>query len=270
MSFTIHYQPKHLTYRLFSQVNDLCFADEPISEYEFHSMMAGDFWCIYSDKTLAGYGILNVSQITAHIKRMAVHPDYRSQGLGSRLMEIMLGHCSAKKVNRIDLLVEQDNLAAINLYKRFGFSIIEECVQFEVDICGEKNQTTFVLPISAYEAKNHGPLPHRVVQWEQSHDPPHIYILLFVRDNMIVGFTRFNPHYPGCSPFKIFNEGEDIAAIISLLDEFVLPQQKRIKVTTGNKIAINYFFEKNYKENYKLFVMTRELPGGENRCQTNH
>lgn len=56
-----------------------------------------------------------------HITNVAVHPDYRSQGIGRRLMETMIAVCVAKGVTRMTLEVRQSNIIAQRLYRDLGF-----------------------------------------------------------------------------------------------------------------------------------------------------
>jgi ribosomal protein S18 acetylase RimI-like enzyme len=52
---------------------------------------------------------------------MGVHPDYRSKGLGKRLLKACIDKAWAKGITRIVLEVREDNHLAIALYERMGF-----------------------------------------------------------------------------------------------------------------------------------------------------
>ena len=52
---------------------------------------------------------------------MGVHPDYRRQGLGRRLLAACIEKAWAKGLMRIELEARADNHAAIALYERLGF-----------------------------------------------------------------------------------------------------------------------------------------------------
>ena len=52
---------------------------------------------------------------------MGVHPGYRGQGLGSRLLAACIEKAWAKELTRIELEARADNEPAIALYEKFGF-----------------------------------------------------------------------------------------------------------------------------------------------------
>ena len=55
---------------------------------------------------------------------LAVHPDYRRQGLGRRLMTFLLGQAAEKGISKVLLEVRVSNLAAIALYRSLRFQIL--------------------------------------------------------------------------------------------------------------------------------------------------
>ncbi len=63
-------------------------------------------------------------QDEAHLMTVAVHPNYRGQGLGRAIMSHMEQMCLKERLNRIILEVARRNEEARNLYKSFGFSAI--------------------------------------------------------------------------------------------------------------------------------------------------
>jgi ribosomal protein S18 acetylase RimI-like enzyme len=52
---------------------------------------------------------------------MGVHPDYRRQGLGERLLTACIAKAWAKGLTRIELEARADNEPAIALYEKLGF-----------------------------------------------------------------------------------------------------------------------------------------------------
>lgn len=56
-----------------------------------------------------------------HVTNIAVHPDYRSQGLGAEMLKAVLKYAQKNKLEKVYLEVRISNLTARNLYKHFGF-----------------------------------------------------------------------------------------------------------------------------------------------------
>jgi [ribosomal protein S18]-alanine N-acetyltransferase len=55
---------------------------------------------------------------------LAIHPNYRRQGVGRYLMEFLLQQARGKKVLTISLEVRPSNQAAQGLYRSLGFRVI--------------------------------------------------------------------------------------------------------------------------------------------------
>ena len=51
---------------------------------------------------------------------IAVHRDYRRQGIGKKMIEWLIDHASKHSIQKISLMVSKDNYA-INLYRQCGF-----------------------------------------------------------------------------------------------------------------------------------------------------
>lgn len=60
----------------------------------------------------------------AHIATLAVHPEYRRQGIGKRLLAKALRECAQRGARLATLEVRQTNAAAQEMYCRFGFEIV--------------------------------------------------------------------------------------------------------------------------------------------------
>ena len=70
---------------------------------------------------IGGYVVLWVVHGEAHILNIAVNPKYRGRGIATRLMQLMLELMKRNLVYEVFLEVRVSNMAARNLYKRFGF-----------------------------------------------------------------------------------------------------------------------------------------------------
>ncbi len=60
----------------------------------------------------------------AHIATLAVHPDFRRRGIARRLLQTALSAAYKEGARRFLLEVRAGNLAALNMYKEFGFKIV--------------------------------------------------------------------------------------------------------------------------------------------------
>lgn len=74
--------------------------------------------------TLISYALTNLIIDELHILTLAVHPDFRSQGQGSRLVEHLLQEARSRGVRSAFLEVRRGNVVAQRLYERFGFCFI--------------------------------------------------------------------------------------------------------------------------------------------------
>jgi ribosomal-protein-alanine N-acetyltransferase len=59
-----------------------------------------------------------------HILSVATQPGFRRQGLGSALLDYAMEFARIRKLRSVLLEVRRSNLAAIALYRRYGFSAI--------------------------------------------------------------------------------------------------------------------------------------------------
>jgi ribosomal-protein-alanine N-acetyltransferase len=60
----------------------------------------------------------------AHISTLAVHPDYRGQGMGALLLQTALADAERLGARIVTLEVRISNQAAINLYRKFDFKVV--------------------------------------------------------------------------------------------------------------------------------------------------
>lgn len=59
----------------------------------------------------------------AHIGTIAVHPDFRRRGIGRALLDHTLEHARQTGILKVFLEVRRGNLPALELYKRYGFTV---------------------------------------------------------------------------------------------------------------------------------------------------
>jgi len=79
------------------------------------------FFVAEMDGGLVGYAGLWVEGDQAHIAKVTVHEDYRRRGIGSALLEYLIDHSLRLGLTRMYLEVRRSNVAAQQMYRRFGF-----------------------------------------------------------------------------------------------------------------------------------------------------
>lgn len=74
-----------------------------------------------ADGKVAGYGGFWIVIDEGHITNIAVHPDYRSMGIGLKIVEALIDIAKKNAITAMTLEVRESNTIAQHLYARFGF-----------------------------------------------------------------------------------------------------------------------------------------------------
>ena len=77
---------------------------------------------IAEDSVICYYSFYDICN-EGNINNLAVREDFRGKGVGVKLLEDMLEVAKDRKLSALTLEVNEKNLAAIHLYKKFGFVI---------------------------------------------------------------------------------------------------------------------------------------------------
>ncbi len=59
-----------------------------------------------------------------HISTIAVHPDWRGQGVGDQLLRAALTHAAEAEARMVTLEVRASNTVAQNLYRKYSFEVV--------------------------------------------------------------------------------------------------------------------------------------------------
>jgi ribosomal-protein-alanine N-acetyltransferase len=94
--------------------------------------------------TILGYIIMYSVGNEVHILNIAVHPDYRKKGYGSKLVTHVLTHFRGSDVVEFFLEVREGNSRAINLYKKYGFEVIGKRKKYYM----ETNEDALVMQLT--------------------------------------------------------------------------------------------------------------------------
>lgn len=73
------------------------------------------------DDKVVGFAGLWAICNEGHITNIAVHPNYRGNGIGSKLVESLINNSDSWYINSLTLEVRTSNKVAQNLYKKYGF-----------------------------------------------------------------------------------------------------------------------------------------------------
>ncbi|BDQ32652.1 ribosomal protein S18-alanine N-acetyltransferase [Pseudodesulfovibrio portus] len=79
---------------------------------------------IYRKGILAGYIAFSIIEDEMEILNLAVHPDFRRQGLGEKLLKESFRVCNENNVRKSFLDVKVSNEPALGLYRKFGYKKI--------------------------------------------------------------------------------------------------------------------------------------------------
>lgn len=90
-------------------------------EKEMQNMLATYLVAKIDDKAVAYIGMWFVMD-ECHITNLAVHKDYRRNGIASLLIKEMLKLCSEHETNIAILEVRANNFPAQSIYSKFGFT----------------------------------------------------------------------------------------------------------------------------------------------------
>jgi ribosomal-protein-alanine N-acetyltransferase len=88
-----------------------------------------------AEEELAGYCYGSLKEGHGHLIRMAVHPAWQGQGVGSRLVAEALQFFQQADVQLVTLNTQEENERAQRLYRKFGFQLTgQEAVALWLDL----------------------------------------------------------------------------------------------------------------------------------------
>lgn len=110
-------------------INNICFSP-PLSLDSLINELKNRFSkyiVIKEGDKVIGFAALWLIIDETHIINIAMHPDYRGIGGSNLLMETIVNICREHNIPSITLEVRSNNIAAKNLYRKYGF--IEEGIR---------------------------------------------------------------------------------------------------------------------------------------------
>jgi [ribosomal protein S18]-alanine N-acetyltransferase len=94
------------------------------------------FWVLTddeSDETVAAYCIFWSLDDSVELLNITVDLPFRSQGFAKRLLQHLFQYGLKEEKNTVFLEVRKSNLAAIQLYQKFGFEVVQVRKRFYAD-----------------------------------------------------------------------------------------------------------------------------------------
>ncbi len=253
----LEHNPATIDAAAFHKTNDLCFPAEPVGRVEFEQYRSVDHWIAYNNDEMIGFAVLSHNSHSAHIRRIGVIPSMRRRGIGNRFMTLMLERAKSMGVEYVDLLVQSDNRGAIALYEAFGFTEVDQSVQFVTTLPTSGRSECTGVPVADLPTELARSLPRAAINLASHHDPPRAHVLAFIADGAVAGYARFAPDFPGCSPFVLVDQAVDVHDILSSIGEFALLGKTRLKITTDDPRTISLLAAAGVEQNYALSRMER-------------
>ncbi len=105
-----------------------CFPDDPWNRASFENELTNPnaYFLVARDDEkgeVVGYGGVWAMYDVGDITNIAVRPDYRREGIGRKILNLLIDLCKEKGMTEITLEVRQSNLPAQRLYTSEGFEI---------------------------------------------------------------------------------------------------------------------------------------------------
>lgn len=112
------------------------FQNRPYSVLENHLVT-----CLLMDEnTPVGYGHLDKDSDTVWLG-IAIAEGFEGIGLGKSIMDFLVYHAKSNRLSKVKLTVDDGNIAAISLYKKFGFvslgTLKKHCLLMELEFSYE-------------------------------------------------------------------------------------------------------------------------------------
>jgi len=100
---------------------------------EWKDILNSSFYKVYIAEVsgeLAGFMVIYVGIVEAHLMKLFVRRIFRNKGIGHKFMDKLVDVAKRYGKNMIFLEVDVDNVAAINLYKDYGFRVLKKLKGF--------------------------------------------------------------------------------------------------------------------------------------------
>lgn len=100
-----------------------CSFNVPWPDFLFKAHLHNPGFVVYEDKKIQGYAIVSSSEdrTKSHLQSIAVHRDFRRQGVAGKLLEWCIDLAKLYGFNKMVLEVREKNSSARSFYSKKGF-----------------------------------------------------------------------------------------------------------------------------------------------------
>ncbi|MGL1862370.1 MAG: ribosomal protein S18-alanine N-acetyltransferase [Pseudodesulfovibrio sp.] len=108
------------------ELEKLCFAYSWTRDQFLMGLERGVFTIlgVRNNGILVGYIAFSLIEDEMEILNLAVHPDFRKRHIGTKLLDRGFKICRKKGIAKSFLDVKESNVAAIDMYEKFGYTQI--------------------------------------------------------------------------------------------------------------------------------------------------
>lgn len=108
------------------KLENICFPDDPWGRISFETEVDNplSLFIVAKDEEsdeIVGYGGVRFMYDIGDITNIAVSPQYRREGIGERILEIITQACIERGMVAMNLEVREGNEPAIKLYEKMGY-----------------------------------------------------------------------------------------------------------------------------------------------------
>jgi ribosomal-protein-alanine N-acetyltransferase len=109
-----------------AKIEQECFST-PFKESDILEYLSNPIWHFFVAKdgeNVLGYISFTVIIDECQIVNVATSPAHRKMGIGKLLIEELLSYAKKSEISKVFLEVRESNVAAISLYKKYGFLVV--------------------------------------------------------------------------------------------------------------------------------------------------
>lgn len=189
---------------------------------EWLANMGPDLVFLELDGAVVGYGYAQALASSGYVRHVVIGPQARGKGLGRELMHELRRRLAARGCSSWQLNVKLDNVPAIALYRSLGME-----PDFRTWVLRVPAPAGLPLPASPTLRCSEPPASSDATLEREFDVPsgllarhrakPATRLLLFERDGSPIALAPFDPHFPGCFPFRLRDPACSRAVLEQLL-----------------------------------------------------